>query len=95
MTQAIEKPEGTVYTTSDQMMCEVLMMAGHNAVGVRQGSDGNLEYLWKVDEVWPTVEGILTGKANQMTFLYQDWWRAKVTWTMNLRHNSTRRKEKA
>lgn len=92
---AIEKPEGTVYNTTDQMMVEVLLMAGHSAVSVRQGEDGHLVYNFKVEEIWTTLEGILTGKAGDMKFTYADWWKAKVTWQMNLRHlGQTRRNKK-
>lgn len=90
--QAIDKPKEDIYVTSDQMMCEVLMMAGHTAVRVRQTAEGTLEYLFDVETVWPTVEGILTGNAAQMTFSYLDWWKAKTTWTMNLRHCNQRKK---
>lgn len=89
---AIEKPEGNIYSTSDQLMCEVLLMAGHSAASVRQDGDGHLIYNFKVEEVWPTIEGILTGKANDMTFTYIDWWKARVTWQMNLRHLGNQRK---
>lgn len=83
---AIEKPEGNIYSTTDQMMCEVLLMAGHSAASVHQGDGNHLVYNFKVDEVWNTVEDVLTGKASDMTFTYSDWWKAKVTWQMNLRH---------
>jgi hypothetical protein len=92
MNTAVIKPEGPEYKTSDQLMCEVLMMAGHNAVSVKPGDDGQLVYVFAVGPVWDTVEKILTGRANDMTFTYADWWRARITWQMNLRHLSQSRR---
>ncbi len=80
------EPEGDYYPTSDQMMCEVLLMAGHQAVSVLPGDDGHLVYSFVKEEVWPVVVGILTGQASDMEFRYSDWWRARITWQMNLRH---------
>lgn len=90
--QAIEKPAGEHYDTTDQMMCEVLLMKGHQAAQVKQGSDGHLIYSFPVAEVWPTVEGILTGGASVMTFTYEAFWKARMTWVMNLRHYAKRGK---
>ena len=88
MAETISKPAGEIYETTDQMMCEVLLMAGHTAVSVVPGYDGKLIYSFSVPEVWDTVESILTGKADTMQFNYSNWWKARVTWQMNLRHLS-------
>ena len=93
MAGAVVKPAGENFETSDQMMCEVLLMAGHKACSVQPGQDGNLVYTFPIEAVWPTVESILTGNASNMTFTYSDWWTARVTWQMNLRHLSQNRRK--
>jgi len=87
----VMKPEGEHYDTTDQMMCEVLLMAGFVAKTVVPGTDGQLIYTWVVDEVWVTVEAILLGQADRLSFTYADWWKARITWQMNLRHLSQTR----
>jgi hypothetical protein len=94
MTEMVNKPKGETYDTTDQMMCEVLMMAGFCAASVLPTGDGSLIYSFKIEEVWPTIEKILTGNADNMTFRYTDWWKAKITWQMNLRHYSHSRRQK-
>ncbi len=94
MNSAVIKPEGDSYATSDQMMCEVLLMAGHSAEQVQAGSDGHLTYVFPKEAVWPTVEAILTGKADTLHFSYADWWKARTTWQMNLRHMSQARRSR-
>lgn len=94
MADAVIKPKGESYDTSDQMMCEVLLMAGHQATSVTPGGDGQLIYSFKVDEVWPIIEDILTGKADEMQFTFANWWKARITWQMNLRHLSQSRKQR-
>lgn len=90
--ESITKPKSELYETTDEMMCEVLMMAGHNARSVLRNEEGFLVYAFDVGEVWPTVEAILTGAADKLTFSYMQWWKARITWQMNLRHSSRSRK---
>jgi hypothetical protein len=89
MSGPITKPEGKSYDTTDQMMCEVLLMAGYVATKITSTGYGSLVYSFNLDEVWPVVENILTGGASKMTFTFSDWWRARTTWKMNLRHHQT------
>lgn len=89
--QAIKKPDGEHYETTDQMMVEVLLMSDFQAAQVKQGDDGHLVYAFPVDTVWPTVEGILTGAAKEMSFTFDAFWKARQTWVMNLRHHAKRR----
>ena len=91
----VTKPTGELYETTDQIMCEVLMMAGFNAVSIKPTSDSiSLVYAFSLEEVWPTIEAILSGKADELTFKYTDWWKAKITWQMNLRHHEQVRRRR-
>jgi len=92
--ETVLKPEGGEYQTTDQLMVEVLTMAGFDYLSVLPDNHGQLVYTFETSRVWTTVEQILSGKANEMTFSYADWWKAKLTWQMNLRHlSSVRRRQ--
>jgi hypothetical protein len=84
----LERPKGDRYETTDQLMIEVLLMSRHHPVKIASGKDAQLVFTFEMDDVWPTIENILSNHADTMMFSYQDWWRAKTTWQMNLRQHS-------
>lgn len=92
----IVKPKGKYYDTTDILMGECLMMQGfHKGSGLESilpGDNNQLVFRFELDKVWDTVEDILLGKP--MTFTYDSYWKAKMTWQMNLRHFTQHRKNR-
>lgn len=90
MSDPIVKPEGDKYETTDKNMCMCLMMRGfHLGEGlmtVLPDSDNQLIYTFDLETVWPTVLDVLMGK--DLTFTYDNYWKADAVWQMNLRHYS-------
>jgi len=82
------KPKGTKYETSDQNLIMVLLMSNYK-YETRISPDKQLVYIFDLETVWPTIEAILTNNADEMMFNYTSFWRATVTWQMNLRHLSS------
>lgn len=78
--------KGELYSTSDQLMIEALLMQGFKPDKIEPGQDNQLFYHFPMTKVWDTVQRILTGQGDEMTFTYSQWWTARTTWQMNLRH---------
>ena len=90
MADAVVKPEGKEYETTDKNMIIALMMQGfHLGNGLNSilpDGDNQMVYSFDIEAVWDTVEALLTGKP--LTFTYADFWKADTIWQMNLRHYS-------
>ena len=82
----------TAYETNDKVMVMVLLMAGFRPLEIKESRDNQLIYLFDDKTVKETVDKIRLGNGGEMTFMYKDYWAAEMTWQMNLRHNSRRRK---
>ena len=78
------------YSTTDQNMILALLMFGHRPVKIDPDMRQQLTYHFMKDEVWKTVQGILTNSCEKR-FALSDLWEAQNIWTMNLRHYSQRR----
>jgi hypothetical protein len=87
--EKIEKPEGEVYSTDDYTMYVLLICSGHYSRGFTP-EDNKVVFHFDVEQVWPTVEAALNGKADQLMFKFSELWRAQTTWKMALRHISRR-----
>lgn len=75
-----------IYSSSDIIMVQCLLMLGHKAKSVERGNKGELVYVFDKTDVDTHVQQILTGRSDQLQVTLADFRRAQDTWTMNLRN---------